>query len=61
MMIKADVVPFYADKERTEIIDYMVKCKCGMFVCYPTEYQAKENYKFCPRCGQEIYWEYEES
>lgn len=57
----AKIKPLY-DKPKNvpdrNIIDYEVVCPdCDMFICYPTEYNAHENYHFCPRCGTKIYWQ----
>lgn len=56
----AIIKPLYdkpKSKNKRQIIDYAVHCpKCNMFICYPTEHNAKDDYKFCTRCGIPIYW-----
>ena len=54
-MIKPMIVPLYTkDGER---IDDAVLCgSCTTFICYPTEHNVKEEYKFCHKCGEKIDW-----
>ena len=56
----AKIKPLYDLPEsnpKRQVIDQAVHCpKCDMLICYPTEHDAKKNYKFCPRCGISIYW-----
>lgn len=54
---KATVEPLYV-KGNPIPIDYYVMCECGKWICYPTEYEAKENYKYCPKCGNRIEWDW---
>ena len=40
---------------RKPLYDYMVHCPvCDEFIGYATEYQAKERFNYCHRCGQRI-------
>ena len=54
---KATVEPLYA-KGNPNPIDYYVMCECGKWICYPNEYEAKDNYKYCPKCGNRIEWDW---
>ena len=54
---KATVEPLY-DKENPNPIDYYVMCECGKWICHPNEYEAKDNYKYCPKCGNRIEWDW---
>lgn len=47
-------------KTRTleDVVDEVLYCKnCGAYVCYPTEYHAKNEYKYCHYCGKLLDWD----
>ena len=38
-------------------IDDAVRCgSCDAFICYPTELDIEEEYRFCRKCGEKIDW-----
>lgn len=41
-----------------DVIDDMLYCKiCGAYICYPTEHNAKDEYKYCHHCGKLLDWD----
>ena len=57
---EAEIKPLYFENSK-EPVEHLVHCPvCDSPVCFTTEYDVRENYKYCPRCGQRIEWEWEE-
>lgn len=55
-MTRPMIVPLYT--KGGEYIDDIVECaRCGAFICYLTEYDVKNEYKYCRKCGEWIDWE----
>ena len=53
---EAEIKPLYFEKSK-EPVEHLVHCPvCDSPVCFTTEYDVRENYKYCPRCGQKIEW-----
>ena len=53
---EAEIKPLYFENSK-EPVDYLVHCPfCDRGVCFTTEYDVRENYKYCPACGQRIEW-----
>ena len=51
----AKIVPLHDSNKN--VVDYTVKCPdCDMFICYPTEHDAHNTYKYCPTCGRHVFW-----
>lgn len=41
-----------------DVIDGVLYCKnCGAYICYPTEHNAKDEYKYCHHCGKLLDWD----
>lgn len=41
-----------------DVIDEMIYCKnCGAYICYPTEHNAKDEYRYCHHCGKLLDWD----
>ena len=54
-MTKPIIKPIYTQKGIH--VDDVVLCgSCRTFICYPTEHNIKEEYKFCHKCGEKIDW-----
>lgn len=54
-MTKPIIKPIYTQKGIH--IDDVVLCgSCRTFICYPTEHNVEEEYRFCHKCGVEIDW-----
>lgn len=54
-MTKPMIAPLYT-KDGEHIDDVVLCGSCTTFICYLTEYNIKEEYKFCHKCGEEINW-----
>lgn len=53
---EAEIRPLYFENSK-EPVEHLVHCPvCDSPVCFTTEYDVRENYKYCPRCGQKIEW-----
>jgi len=47
-------------EERTldDVVDEVLYCKnCGAYICYPTEHNARDEYKYCHYCGKLLDWD----
>ena len=47
-------------KTRTleDVVDEVLYCKnCGVYICYPTEHNAKDEYRYCHHCGKLLDWD----
>ena len=42
--------------EGIRIDDEFACTVCGGSICYVTEWNVKENYKYCPKCGKKVDW-----
>lgn len=41
-----------------DIVDEVLHCKnCGAYVCSPTEYNVRDEYKYCHHCGKLLDWD----
>ena len=54
-MIRPVIIPLYT-KDGNHIDDNVVCGACGAYICYLTEHNIKEEYRFCHKCGEKIDW-----
>lgn len=53
---EAEIKPLYFENSK-EPVEHLVHCPvCDSPVCFTTEYDVRENYKYCSKCGQKIEW-----